>query len=381
MNEELIKLTQNLLKIESTTGNEMGMANFVQGYLSQQGFTCKIDERNSVVATLNKGEGPTIMFDAHIDTVPADAEKWTHNPYGGEIADGKIFGRGASDMKGALGAMMYAAKTLAEDDSVQGTIILSGTAWEEYFEGYTLGKIVEGLEYKPDYVIIGEASELNLKRGQRGRTRVFVDVKGKASHSAHPDAGINAGYLAADLVVKIRDIKQREDDFLGRRIVELIGIHTKPQKVDSIVPDFCRLSYDLRLLTEDTEDSVLTEFRKIVAQVGIEAEVSIAYDTLVTTDGRVEEVKSCPPAWKLNEQHPLVQSSLKALTAIGLAPIITRYDFCTNGSYSAGIAGIPTIGFGPGKESTAHTVDEHITLDELEKASEGYVAIAKELMK
>jgi acetylornithine deacetylase/succinyl-diaminopimelate desuccinylase-like protein len=157
-----------------------------------------------------------VVLDAHIDTVLVNPEEWEHHPYKAEIADGKIFARGASDMKGAMAAMMQAGKTLSQDENFKGTLVITGSAWEEHFEGYTLEKEFEYLSskgIKPDYVIIGEASELNIKRGQRGRTRIHFDVKGKPAHSASPEKGVNAVYKAMDLVKAIRELEPREDPF------------------------------------------------------------------------------------------------------------------------------------------------------------------------
>ena len=110
------------------------------------------------------------------------------------------------------------------------------------------------------------------------------------------------------------------------------------------------------------------------------AELSIATGELRKADGTTEVVEAFPPAWKMPEDHPLVQKSLRAVRSVGLKPMLTKYDFCTNGSYSAGVAGIPTIGFGPGKETTAHIVNEYVELAELEKACDGYVAIVQRLL-
>jgi len=387
--DELLQVAQALLRIPSVTSHELEMARYVQGYLEPLGFSCSINEYNSIVSIGRFGLGPTILLDAHIDTVDANPSEWAHGPYAGIVEKGRLYGRGASDMKGALAAMIVAAKRLAQaGSSLRGTLVLTGTSWEEYFEGYTLGKAMEQLSHlglRPDAVIIGEASELNVKRGQRGRTRVYCDVKGRAAHSAHPEQGINAVYQAAVLIDRVRRLALPTDAFLGQGIVELVGIQSQPQPVDSVVPYQCRVSYDLRLLPGETREAVLERFHSVVRDIQgtdpqFAADFQIASGELITAQGCKEIVEAFPPAWKTSEDHPLVQKALSALRAVGQSPKITKYDFCTNGSYSAGIAGVPTIGFGPGKETTAHIVDEFIELGELEQACKGYLAIVQRLL-
>ena len=381
------QLAQELIRIPSLTGHEAQVAAFINAYLSEAGFQVSIDDHGAVIAVLTRGEGPTVLLDAHIDTVDADAAEWAYPPFAGEIADGRLYGRGATDMKGAMAAMMRAGKRLARE-AFAGTLAITGTSWEEHFEGYTLGIAIQELTargMRPDYVIIGEASELNVKRGQRGRTRIHFDVRGRPAHSAHPARGINAVYKATKLIQAIQDMPLPHDPFLGDGIVELIGIDSLPKPIDSVVPYACRVSYDLRLLPGQTPESVLAQFSAIVDALSARdpefaAEISIASGELVTKSGREETVRAFPPAWKLEEDHPLVRGAVSALRAIGQNPAITKYDFCTNGSYSAGMAGIPTIGYGPGSEDGAHIVDEFVEVAELESAFRGYMAIARALL-
>lgn len=385
---EVVQLLQSLIQIPSITGHEQQIAHYLKDYLESCGFKSRVNTYNTVIGVLDLGEGPTVLLDGHIDTVPANPEEWSHPPHGGLIDHDCIYGRGASDMKGALAAMIIAGKCLAREKKVKGKIVITGTSWEEYFEGYTLGKALDGLAQegiKPDYVIIGEASELNLKRGQRGRTRVIVDVKGKASHSAHPESGINAVYKAQRLITALQACPLPENPFLGKHIIELIGIESWPNPVDSVVPYQCRVTYDLRLLPGESKASVLQEFAAIIQQVQatdpeFEADVRLAGGEVMTHEGVAEWVEALPPAWVFPADAPFLQTAEQALRAIGLTPAVTKYDFCTNGSYSAGIAHIPTLGFGPGKETSAHTVDESLAIDDLQQACAGYIAIARALL-
>ena len=386
---DVVSLAQALLRIPSPTGHEAEIARFMEQWFHAAGFECVVDDVNTVIAWRVFGPGPTLLLDGHIDTVPAEPEAWRFPPYGGEIHEGRLYGRGASDMKGAVAAMMTAAATCAASVAagqrrLGGALILTGTSWEEPFEGYTLSRAfrwLEGQGLRPDYVIIGEASEGNVKRGQRGRARVLVDIKGRPAHSAHPEAGLNAVYQAARLIAAVRAQPPAEHPVLGKAIREVIGIRSWPDPPDSVVPSACRVTYDLRLLPGETAETVLAEFRRLIAACQaedreFEAEVSLARDRLRRTDGAEEWVTAAPPAWLFPETHPFVQTALAALRDIGQQPGLAAYNFCTNGSFSAGVAGVPTIGYGPGREALAHIVDESVPIADLHAAAEGYAAIA-----
>lgn len=136
---------------------------------------------------------------------------------------------------------------------------------EECFEGIAARLVSE--RYKPDYVIIGEASELNLKIGQRGRAEIVVETFGKPAHSANPQAGINAVYKMAQLIDKIRTITPPTHPVLGHGILELTDIKSSPYPGASVVPDYCRATYDRRLLVGETKESVIAPLESALAEL------------------------------------------------------------------------------------------------------------------
>ena len=167
--QALIDFTCALVRLESVLGNERNVAEQVSREMRRLLFDhVEIDGTGNAVGIVRGlHDGPTILFDAHMDTVdvvPADA--WTHEPFAGEVADGRIWGRGSSDMKGALAAMVYAAAGL-ERASLAGSVIVSASVGEESIEGAALRTVME--RHAPDFVVIGEASGLNLVRAGRGR--------------------------------------------------------------------------------------------------------------------------------------------------------------------------------------------------------------------
>lgn len=258
--EQIIALCQELIQKKSYSGNEgLAIASLHKAFDKCGYDDVFIDEYGSIIGHIKgKRPGKKILFDGHIDTVPVpDEAKWQYSPYGGELIDNKIYGRGASDMKGALSAMVMAASYFAQSCSKNfaGDIYVVGGVHEECFEGVAARKISERVN--PDYVVIGEASELNLKRGQRGRAEIVVETEGKSAHSANPEAGVNAVYKMAKLIQKLHDINAPEDKILGKGILELTDIKSQPYPGASVVPDYCKVTYDRRLLVGETKESVL----------------------------------------------------------------------------------------------------------------------------
>lgn len=385
--EKVCKIAQDLIQVKSYSGHEDKVAEILKVIFTDMGFDSYVDEYGNVVGSIKgKYPGKKILFDAHIDTVEvSDPSKWTIDPFGGEIIDNKIYGRGASDMKGSLAAMICGVAEFAKDTNKEfpGVIYVSGVVHEECFEGIAARKISESI--KPDYVIIGEASELNLKIGQRGRAEIIIETYGKPAHSANPQNGINAVYTAANLINRVRELEMSYDDILGYGILELVDIKSSPYPGASVVPDYCRITYDRRLLIGETKESVLEPIQKLIDELKEEdkelnAKVSYVIGTENCYTGIPISGERFFPAWRYEKSDEFVKAAFEGLKDVGLNPEITYYSFCTNGSHYAGEAGIKTLGFGPSRENQAHTIDEHIEIDQLVKARKGYYGIAKALL-
>ena len=191
--------------------------------------------------------------------------------------------------------------------------------------------------------------------------------------------------MMLELVNRIRRLPVPHDDFLGEGILELTDIVSSPYPGASVVPERCRATLDRRLLVGDTEESVLAPLRQCVQELRsadpqFDAAVEVAAASQVCHTGAELAGRRFFPAWVLPETHPLVEGALRALRRTGLTPAVTRYSFCTNGSHSAGIAGVPTIGFGPGAEDGAHVRDESIEFSQVSRAAAGYRSIAAEFL-
>ena len=387
--EKVVQITQELIKAKSYSGEEDKVVEVLKSVFEEMGFDdYHVDEYGNIIGRIKGNKpGKKVLFDAHIDTVQVpDSTKWTVDPFEGKIIDGKIYGRGASDMKGALAAMICGVSEYAKQTNKDfpGELLVAGVVHEECFEGIGARKVSEYA--KPDYVVIGEASELNLKIGQRGRGEIVFETFGKPAHSANPDKGINAVYKAANLINRVKEIEMTYDEHLGHGILELVDIKSSPYPGASVVPDHCKITYDRRLLVGETKESVLAPLQNLIEEMKKEdpqfdAKVSYAVGEENCWTGATISGERFFPGWRYEESEDFVQDAFKALKETGLDPEITQYSFCTNGSHYAGEAGIKTIGFGPSRENLAHTIDEHIEIEQLVKAMHGYTGIAKALLK
>jgi putative selenium metabolism hydrolase len=370
--QALIDFTQRLVRQPSPSGEEQTVVQIVADEMRSLGFDeVWTDENGSGVGVIKGSKpGKTILFDAHCDTVGiAPGSVWTKDPYGGEIVDGYLYGRGAADMKGALAAMVYAAASV-DKEQLAGRVVVSASVMEEVFEGGALKSVID--QVHPDYVVIGESSNLNLVHGGRGRAEIHLETIGKPSHSSSPQLGVNAVHLMMKVIEAVEQIQLDEHPRLGPAILALTDIVSEPYPGYSVIPSRCKATYDRRLLPDETAEAVLNAITSLPELENIPFNAIIAQGEHRAYTGSVVRGTKFFPAWELDAEHPFVEAALHGLRNAGLAPQLSAYRFCTNAAYSIGIAGIPTIGFGPGTEADAHVVDERLSLDDLAKAARGY---------
>lgn len=387
--ESVIELCKKLINARSYSGEENKVSDELKTFYNANGFDEVIIDKygNTIGKIKGNRPGKKILFDGHMDTVPVEDEsKWTHKPFEAEICDGKMYGRGTTDMKGALSAMANAAVNFAKDTNKDfaGEIYVAGVVHEECFEGVAARSISSIV--KPDYVIIGEASNLNLKIGQRGRGEVKVETFGVPAHSANPEKGINAVYGMCKIVEAIENIKAPHHEVLGDGILELTDIKSSPYPGASVVPDYCVATYDRRLLVGETKESVLEPIQKVLDELmekdnKLKAKVSFAKGEEMCYTGNKIEGERFFPGWLFDKNEQYINDVYNELHNMGFTPQITQYNFCTNGSHYAGEANIKTIGMGPSIESLAHTIDEYVEIDQLLKVTECYYGIMKALLK
>ena len=387
LQERTLQLCRALIEARSLSGTEQGAVACMKESFKQFGFDqVQVDRYGSIIGTIKGNRpGPSILLDAHIDTVPVDATPaWVHPPFAGEVADGKLYGRGASDMKGALAAMTIACSAFAERNNrdFAGSISVAAVVCEELFEGLGARSVCELV--KPDYVIIGEASEMNLKTGQRGRAEVVVETTGVPAHSANPQKGVNAVTSMRKLLDAMDAIQPPHSEKLGDGILVLTDLISSPYPGSSVLPKGCIATFDRRTLTGETDESVLAPVRACIERLtkedaSFQAKTYIREGSIRCYTGETITAKRFFPAWEEQDDADYVHASLAALRAVRSDTALSAYSFCTNGSYYAGEAGIKTLGYGPSLESLAHTTDEYIALEALYEAVEGYQAILSAL--
>ncbi len=268
MNDIFIEDCRQMIQCPSESGHEKAAADLAKTVMERLGYDRVWIDRVGNVLGLIKGKGPgTILLEGHLDTVGiGNRDDWRFDPHGAIIDNGRIYGRGTSDMKCALMAMIYgAADLIPRKDDLCGDIVVAGVVCEEEFEGVAQGVILD--QIKPDLVIIGEASELAVKIGQRGRAEVVVVTHGKSAHSSNPSAGINAVKKMTRLLLEIEALTLPSDIFLGSAIIEVTDIHSEPYPGSSVIPSLCRASLDRRLLPGETEASILNPIREIIQRL------------------------------------------------------------------------------------------------------------------
>jgi putative selenium metabolism hydrolase len=383
--ESMAKFLQDLVRIPSLSTHEEAVSSRLASEMRCVGFVDVWNDRmGNVIGRIGTGRGPKLVYNGHLDVVDVgEPERWSHPPYDGVIEDGVLYGRGACDMKGGLAAMVYAVGALVEAGvQLAGDLYLVAVVQEEPCEGLAMRVLVEEEGIRPDYVVLGEPSNLQVRIGHRGRIEMKVKVRGKAAHASAPDLGSNAIHNAARLIFGIELLAPRlaHDDFLGQGTISVTEIESQAASRNAI-PDSCIFYIDRRLTLGETERKALAEIQNIINTEEVDASVSVTEYRTASYTGFDCRTRNIFPAWAMPQDHPLVQTVVRSVReTLGYRPRLGRWSFSTDGTYSAGVANIPTVGFGPGEERYAHTQDEQIRLNDVVDAARVYARLAVELL-
>ncbi len=374
--QALIEFVCQLVQCRSVLGQEREVAQQVVAKMEELGFDeAWIDPTGNAIGVIEGGRpGKTLVFDAHMDTVDVlPATAWSRDPFSGTVEGGRIFGRGSSDMKGALAAMVFG---LAETDrgAIAGKLVVSASVGEESIEGLALASVLE--QVPADFVVIGEASELRLVRAGRGRAEYVLEAVGLPSHASSPQLGRNAVLEMMGWVGRLEALDMPRDLFVGQGVMCLTDIISEPYPAHSVVPSRCLATYERRLLPGETQEQVGQELESAAAGRVTEYRLALAQARFETYTGARLETPKWFPAWQISEDHEVVRRAVDGLARAGLEVGFAAYQFCTNAAYTAGVAGVPTIGFGPSRESLAHIIDEYLEIEQLLAARKGYLGIA-----
>ena len=261
-------------------------------------------------------------------------------------------------------------------EEFKGKLVVSASVHEEKHEGAALKQVMQ--QVQPDMVVICEPNGGKLGIGQKGRAGITVDVLGKPAHSSVPHLGENAVYKAVEVIQRLREMPLPKDELLGEGIMELIDGISSPYPSRSTLPVSFFMHYDRRLVRGEDEDSIMTSL--VEALKGLDDVVlDFQQIELPTYTGLTLVEPDMHPGWVIDKDSEWVQRAKAGLESAGIEVEYTTAKFCTNGSYSAGIAKVPTIIFGPSSGMLAHCQDEFISVDELLKGAEGFAGLARKL--
>jgi putative selenium metabolism hydrolase len=380
-----VSFLQDLVRTPSFSCQEQHVAERLAAEMRAVGFDeVWTDRIGNVIGRIGSGNGPRLLYNAHMDIVGVgDPGAWTRDPFGAEIENGILYGRGSVDMKGSLSSLVYGAKALKDEGvKLAGDLYVVGVVQEEPCEGYAMRVLVEEEGLRPDWVVLAEPTNLQISRGHRGRMELHVTVRGRSSHASMPHLGENAIYGAARIIFSLELLADMlaDDPFLGKGTLAVTRIeNTGGSK--NVIPDSCTFIVDRRLTLGETEAKALAEVEGVIAREQVRAQVRLAEFEYTSYTGYLCHDMEHYPAWVVSESHPLVQTTARAVReVVGQRPTIGKWDFSTDGVYTMGVAGIPTIGIGPGDEAQAHTADECIRLADCYTAAQIYAQLALELL-
>jgi putative selenium metabolism hydrolase len=383
--EALAAFLQQLVCIPSLSTHEEAVAIRVAEEMRRIGFAeVRTNRIGCVIGRLGPGTGPKLVFNGHMDTVDVgDPARWARPPYEGRIQDGILYGRGACDMKGGLAAMVYSVKALLNAGvELAGDLYVVAVVQEEPCEGLAMRVFVEEDGIRPDYVVLGEPSNLQIRLGHRGRLEMQVQVRGQAAHASSPALGTNAIHNAARLIFGLELLAPRlaADPFLGQGTLAVTEIASEAASRNAL-PDCCSFYIDRRLTLGETEAKAMAEVQTIIGTEEVNAQADVTQYQATSYTGYECQVRNSFPAWAISEDHPLVRATARSVReTLGYRPRMAPWLFSTDGTYTAGVANIPTVGFGPGEERYAHTLDDQIRLNDVVDAARVYARLAVNLL-
>ncbi len=375
--EDIITFLKELCAIPSYDSQIREVGERVQAEMEKLGFEeVWWDSMGNVVGRI--GDGPVkLMYDTHIDTVGiGDPEEWEWDPFTGKEEDGVFFARGACDEKNSTPGMVYGlaiAKQLGLLDGV--TAYVFGNM-EERNDGIACHALVEHEGLKPDFVVIGEPTKMQVYRGHKGRVEMKVVAKGKSAHAASNFMGDNALYKVVPLIDAVSKLEPElgDHEFLGHGRITVTKVEVQTPSLNA-VPDEAVVYIDQRITFGEDPQDALQRIKDIIGDRD-DVEASILYDEEESYTGFVFGADKIYPAWALENDDPFVQAGVQAGASVyDDAPNTGKWDFSTNGIYWRGKAGIPSIGFGPGDEIHAHTVLDQVKLSDVVDSTKWYAAL------
>jgi putative selenium metabolism hydrolase len=379
----IIQFLRAICAIPSMDGQLKEVGERIGAEMTKLGFDeVRFDQMGNILGRIGSGKR-VIVYDSHIDTVGVgDPATWGWDPFKGKVENGILYARGAVDEKGSTPGMVYGLSFAKELGLLEDT-----TAWyfgnmEEWCDGIAPNTFVEvDPKIKPDFVVIGEPTRMQVYRGHKGRVELKITAAGRSAHAASHYLGDNAVYKMMAIITQIRELDRRMRFGLGYHPVQgypSIAVTDVTARTASLnaVPDQFTIYIDRRITLSEPREEVIAQIKGLIPDY-LQEEIQVEelfYDAPSYT-GFVFPVSKFYPPWLLDDAHPLTQAGQRTIEALwGEKRTLGTWDFSTNGTYWAGKAGIPSIGFGPGDEKFAHTSLEQVPLDEVVAAT-GFFAL------
>ncbi|MBF7096273.1 YgeY family selenium metabolism-linked hydrolase [Alkalibacter mobilis] len=370
--DEIIELARELVKIKSYSGGEEKIVRFISKKMTELGYDeVIIDTMGNVVGRIGYGD-KKIMFDSHIDTVEVlDENEWDLPPFGGEIVNGRLYGRGSVDMKSGAAASIYAgviAKKMGLD--TEKSVYVSCTVFEEDCDGENLKHLFKEVDLKPEFFVTCEPSDNKIVTGHKGKAQISIKTHGVSAHGSAPEKGRNAIYEMSEIIQRV---ERTNNDLMKmdgpKRTLVMSRISSTSVSLNA-VPSECEVYLDRRMIVGETEETIKDEMDRIVE--GKDASWEIGTINRKSWTGRDIEYQPFHLAWEIGFDTELLQACTKAYEkTFDKKPEFDYWDFSTNAVTPVNM-GIPSIGFGPGVYKLAHCRNENCETEKIVDACAFY---------
>jgi len=380
--DEIAGLTSDLIRIPShwdVPTKEVEMVEAIAAFLNKEKipFSLQLVEgkRNNIIATIpGSGGGKSLALSGHLDTVPPyDMEV---DPFAAEMVDGKIYGRGAVDMKGPVAAMlMTLAAYRRAGVTLKGDLVFAGVLAEETNSDGSETLIRSG--FKTDAAIVGEPSDREYAIGHRGLEWIEVEFFGKTAHGGVPREGINAIVHAAKFICRVEKelapkLAERDHPHMGPSVMNFGRIEGGTQP--STVADSCIVRMDRRYISSESLEEVISEYQQILNDLSRE-DPTFKAELRLMDIGTMAHFHHVP--LETSPDDPIVEAVTRSIRDVsGVEPRMTTRRGWTDAAIFGHYGKIPTVVFGPGSLSRSHSKAEYITVDELHEGFRTYVSIA-----
>jgi putative selenium metabolism hydrolase len=385
---DIVQFMRDICAIPSMDGKIGDVGERIIAEMNKLGFDeSRFDKMGNTVGRIGNGK-KVIVYDSHIDTVGVgDPSEWGWDPFAGKVENGILFARGACDEKNSTPGMIHGLAIARDLGLLVGYTVYYFGNMEEWCDGIAPNAFVEvDPKVKPDFVLIGEPTRMQVYRGHKGRIELKITAQGRSAHAASHYLGDNAVYKMMSIISQIRELDRRMRFGMGYHPVQghpSIAVTDVAARTASLnaVPDQFMIYIDRRITSNEPRAEVIAQIKGLIPDY-LQDEIHVEeqfYDAPSYT-GFVFPVEKFYPPWLLDDAHPLTQAGQSTIEALwGEKRPLGTWDFSTNGTYWAGKAGIPAIGFGPGDEEFAHTTLEQVPLADVVRSTEFYALFPKML--